>query len=105
MSVQNLPDHRVDMSDGLHVWLGSSQGEPAMSLYPDLKDKRVMITGAASGIGLATARRFIDEEASVFIVDWDEEVTYYIRCGDLNGKTPEGDDEERCSIIIEASDL
>jgi NAD(P)-dependent dehydrogenase (short-subunit alcohol dehydrogenase family) len=44
-----------------------------MSLYPDLKDKRVMITGAASGIGLATARRFIEEGASVFIVDVDGE--------------------------------
>ncbi|MGB2905908.1 MAG: SDR family oxidoreductase [Candidatus Aminicenantaceae bacterium] len=44
-----------------------------MNLYPDLKNKRVMVTGAASGIGLATARRFIEEQAQVFIVDWDEE--------------------------------
>ncbi len=44
-----------------------------MNLYPDLKDKRIMITGAASGIGLAAAQRFIDEEAAVFILDWDEE--------------------------------
>jgi len=41
-------------------------------MYPDIKDQRVMITGAASGIGLATARRFIEEQAQVFIVDWDE---------------------------------
>jgi NAD(P)-dependent dehydrogenase (short-subunit alcohol dehydrogenase family) len=44
-----------------------------MSRYPDLKDKRVMVTGAASGIGLATAQRFSEEGARVFIVDWDEE--------------------------------
>jgi len=44
-----------------------------MNLYPDLKDKRIMITGAAGGIGLAAAQRFIDEEAAVFILDWDEE--------------------------------
>ncbi len=44
-----------------------------MSLYSDLADKRVMITGGASGIGLATALRFIEEQAQVFILDWDEE--------------------------------
>ncbi len=43
-----------------------------MSIYPDLKGKRVMVTGAASGIGLAAAQRFLDEDARVFIVDWDE---------------------------------
>lgn len=31
-----------------------------------------MVTGAASGIGLATAMRFISEGAKVFILDWDE---------------------------------
>ena len=44
-----------------------------MGLYSDLRDKRVVITGAASGIGLATARRFLDEKSRVFIVDWNEE--------------------------------
>jgi len=43
-----------------------------MGMYPDLKEKRVVITGAASGIGLATAIRFIDEGARVFIMDWNE---------------------------------
>ena len=40
-----------------------------MTIYNDLTGKRVMITGAASGIGLATAQRFIEEEARVMIVD------------------------------------
>jgi meso-butanediol dehydrogenase/(S,S)-butanediol dehydrogenase/diacetyl reductase len=43
-----------------------------MGIYKDLEGKRVVITGAASGIGLATAIRFISEGARVFILDWDE---------------------------------
>lgn len=40
-----------------------------MGKYCELKDKRVMVTGAASGIGLATAQRFAAEGAKVFVVD------------------------------------
>ncbi len=44
-----------------------------MGMYKDLEGKRVLVTGAASGIGLATAQRFLNEGSRVFIIDWDEE--------------------------------
>ena len=44
-----------------------------MGLYKDLQDKRVVITGGASGIGLATAGRFADEGARVVIFDCDQQ--------------------------------
>jgi meso-butanediol dehydrogenase/(S,S)-butanediol dehydrogenase/diacetyl reductase len=37
-----------------------------------LKDKRVLITGGAGGIGTATAVRFLDEGARVVVLDRDE---------------------------------
>lgn len=37
-----------------------------------LADKVTLITGGESGIGLATARRFVTEGASVFLVGLDE---------------------------------
>jgi meso-butanediol dehydrogenase/(S,S)-butanediol dehydrogenase/diacetyl reductase len=44
-----------------------------MGKYSDLENKRVIITGGASGIGLATSKRFLDEGARVVIFDWDKE--------------------------------
>lgn len=38
-----------------------------------LEEKRVLITGGASGIGAATALRFLDEGASVVVLDRDEQ--------------------------------
>ncbi len=38
-----------------------------------LKDKVAIVTGAASGIGLATARRFTAEGAKLVAADWNEE--------------------------------
>lgn len=52
-----------------------------MARYEELKDKRVMVTGAASGIGLATACRFVVEGAKVFIVDCNREALERTRKG------------------------
>jgi NAD(P)-dependent dehydrogenase (short-subunit alcohol dehydrogenase family) len=38
-----------------------------------LADKRVLITGGASGIGAATVKRFLEEDSRVAVLDHDEE--------------------------------
>jgi NAD(P)-dependent dehydrogenase (short-subunit alcohol dehydrogenase family) len=44
-----------------------------------LKDKRVLITGGASGIGAATAKRFIEEGSFVVVLDCDNEALIRIK--------------------------
>ncbi|HAI11023.1 MAG TPA: short-chain dehydrogenase, partial [Phycisphaerales bacterium] len=39
------------------------------------KNKNVLITGASSGIGLATAEEFIKEGAFVTLIDYSEDLT------------------------------
>lgn len=39
----------------------------------NLKDKIVIVTGGASGIGKETVKAFVDKGAKVVIADWDEE--------------------------------
>lgn len=43
-------------------------------MYPSLRDRRVVITGGARGIGLATARRFLEEESRIAIIDINREL-------------------------------
>ena len=40
-------------------------------MYKDLSGKKIVVTGGASGIGLATALRFVDEGARVAVMDID----------------------------------
>lgn len=44
-----------------------------MAKYEDMRGKRVIVTGASSGIGLATAQRFVKEGAKVVIFGNTEE--------------------------------
>jgi len=44
-----------------------------LGIYKDLAGKRVVITGGASGIGFATAERFVKEHSKVVIIDWNQE--------------------------------
>ncbi len=46
-----------------------------------LKNKRVLITGGASGIGAATAARFLEEGSRVCILDRDEKACEHVRQG------------------------
>src|SRR5438477_12383475 len=39
------------------------------------KNQVALVTGAASGLGLATARAFAESGASVVLADWNEEAT------------------------------
>lgn len=57
-----------------------------MAKFPELTGKRVMVTGAASGIGYATAGRFAAEGAQVFLVDRDAETLKKTVGGHVNFK-------------------
>jgi NAD(P)-dependent dehydrogenase (short-subunit alcohol dehydrogenase family) len=72
-----------------------------MGTYKDLEGKRVVLTGAAGGIGLATAIRFISEGAKVFILDWDEKALDKTKaenpklCGSARGDVSNPDDVKK----------
>ena len=66
-----------------------------------LKDKRVLITGGASGIGAATAARFLEEGARVCVLDRDAAACERIR-HELHGLGKAGISE---AIIVDVTDL
>jgi len=66
-----------------------------------LKDKRVLVTGGASGIGAATAARFLEEGARVCVLDRDAAACERIK-RDLRGVGEAGVSE---AIIADVTDL
>src|SRR5579863_2514880 len=66
-----------------------------------LKDKRVLITGGASGIGAATARRFLEEGSRVCVLDRDARGCEQIK-RDLHGV---GAADSFSAIIADVTDL
>ncbi|MCD6078056.1 MAG: dehydrogenase with different specificity (related to short-chain alcohol dehydrogenase)-like, partial [Ramlibacter sp.] len=44
-----------------------------------LKGKRALITGGTTGIGLATARQFLQEGAQVMVTGWNEDTLAHAR--------------------------
>jgi meso-butanediol dehydrogenase / (S,S)-butanediol dehydrogenase / diacetyl reductase len=61
-----------------------------------LKDKRVVVTGGASGIGAATAARFLEEGARVCVLDRDAQA-----CGHIKQELPALGE----AIIADVTDL
>lgn len=66
-----------------------------------LKDKRVLITGGASGIGAATAVRFLEEGARVCVLDRDATACDHVK-RELRGVGEAGISE---AIIADVTDL
>jgi meso-butanediol dehydrogenase / (S,S)-butanediol dehydrogenase / diacetyl reductase len=66
-----------------------------------LKDKRILITGGASGIGAATAARFMEEGSQVCVLDRDEQACARIK-QELRGLGEAGLSE---AIIADVTDL
>lgn len=73
-----------------------------------LSDKGVLVTGGTSGIGLATAQRFLDEGSRVFVAGIDErELTGALaslkELGTVDGFAGDVSDELDTDAIVEAA--
>jgi meso-butanediol dehydrogenase/(S,S)-butanediol dehydrogenase/diacetyl reductase len=72
-------------------------------MYPSLRAKRVVVTGGASGIGLATAARFVREGAAVGILDRNSEALERALTGELAptyGAVADVSDQEQCTSAL-----
>jgi 3-oxoacyl-[acyl-carrier protein] reductase len=74
-----------------------------------LKGKRVLISGGTSGIGLATARRFLEEDARVFVAGRDQGRIDRARAelqflGEIGGMTCDVSREDEVVALVEAAE-
>ena len=81
---------------------------PSYTRYADLKDKRVVISGGASGIGEALVSAFIQQQAYVAFIDIDEVNGEALAALDTSGRllfmpcdVREIDDVRRCIADVE----
>jgi len=61
-----------------------------------LKDKRVLITGGGSGIGAATAERFLKEGSLVVVLDKNEEA-----CSEIKKRLPSLRETIKADVSVE----
>ena len=64
--------------------LGGERNEvtmPPYATYPSLRDKAVLITGGASGIGEAIVRAFVQQHARVFFMDMHDGAAQHLQQG------------------------
>jgi NAD(P)-dependent dehydrogenase (short-subunit alcohol dehydrogenase family) len=70
--------------------------------------KNILVTGGTSGIGLATARRFLDEGSRVFVAGVDEEELSRVlgplaELGTVDGTAGDVSDERAANALVEAA--
>ena len=75
-----------------------------------LKGKRVLISGGTSGIGLATARRFLEEDARVFVAGRDQDkidraVADLAPVGEIAGMSCDVSREDEAVALVEAASV
>jgi NAD(P)-dependent dehydrogenase (short-subunit alcohol dehydrogenase family) len=73
-----------------------------------LRGRRVLISGGSSGIGAATARRFLDEGARVFLAGLDDDqvsatVGSLASLGDVSGTAVDVSDEAEVARLVSAA--
>ena len=51
----------------------ANTSEIGTAIYPSLRDRVVLVTGGASGIGAATVRRFCEQGSKVVFIDFDQD--------------------------------